>query len=169
MSFTPNYTDELLIDFRELSGEHSGENMAQALFDTLERYGLKARLLSVMADNASNNDTMCDALQTLCEKEGITFHAKWARLRCMPHTIHLSALAVCLADFAFALADFSGSSCWKALVLSRAAKPGRLMTHIKTVLLRHLTVSMMMMWLDKKTNQMTNLTTSMKFLRQLKR
>ncbi|KAJ8581378.1 hypothetical protein M405DRAFT_699889, partial [Rhizopogon salebrosus TDB-379] len=63
--------EELLIDFRELIGEHSGENMAQAVFETLDLFGLKGRVLMIMADNASNNDTMCEALQALCEKEGI--------------------------------------------------------------------------------------------------
>jgi hypothetical protein len=33
--------EELLIDFRELVGEHLGENMAQAVFKTIELYGLK--------------------------------------------------------------------------------------------------------------------------------
>ena len=75
-------------------GEHSGHNMAQAVFDTMELLGLKGRILAIMADNASNNDTMCQALQELCEKGGITFNAQHARLRCMPHTIHLSALVV---------------------------------------------------------------------------
>jgi len=31
---------ELLIDFQELTGEHSGENMAKAVWVTLELYGL---------------------------------------------------------------------------------------------------------------------------------
>jgi hypothetical protein len=31
---------ELLIDFQELTGEHSGENMAEAVWVTLELYGL---------------------------------------------------------------------------------------------------------------------------------
>src|SRR5882757_7506772 len=87
-------TEELLIDFHELIGEHSGENMAQAVFETLNLFGLKGRVLAIMADNASNNDTMCKALQVLCEKEGIAFKARWARLWCMPHTTHLSALVV---------------------------------------------------------------------------
>jgi hypothetical protein len=30
----------MLIDFRELVGEHSGENMAEAVWQTLELYGL---------------------------------------------------------------------------------------------------------------------------------
>lgn len=36
--------EELLIDFRELVGEHSGENMADAVWATLELYGLKERV-----------------------------------------------------------------------------------------------------------------------------
>jgi len=36
----PTATEELLIDFRELIGEHSGENMAEAVWATMELYGL---------------------------------------------------------------------------------------------------------------------------------
>ncbi|KAJ6522625.1 hypothetical protein B0H10DRAFT_1664643, partial [Mycena sp. CBHHK59/15] len=32
--------EELLIDFQELMGEHSGENMAEVVWNTLEIYGL---------------------------------------------------------------------------------------------------------------------------------
>ena len=32
--------EELLIDFRELIGPHSGENMAEAVWSTMEVYGL---------------------------------------------------------------------------------------------------------------------------------
>jgi hypothetical protein len=32
--------EELLIDFRELIGPHSGENMAEAIWATMELYGL---------------------------------------------------------------------------------------------------------------------------------
>ena len=32
--------EELLIDFRELIGQHSGENMAEAVWATMELYGL---------------------------------------------------------------------------------------------------------------------------------
>jgi hypothetical protein len=34
----------LLIDFRELIGEHSGENMAEELFNTVEMYGLEGKV-----------------------------------------------------------------------------------------------------------------------------
>jgi hypothetical protein len=36
--------EELLIDFRELIGEHSGENMAEAVWQTMELYGLVGRV-----------------------------------------------------------------------------------------------------------------------------
>ena len=36
--------EELLIDFCELVGVHSGENLAHAVYDTLNTYGLKGRV-----------------------------------------------------------------------------------------------------------------------------
>jgi len=36
--------EELLIDFRELLGEHSGENMAEAVWETLVMYGIERRV-----------------------------------------------------------------------------------------------------------------------------
>jgi len=103
----------MLIDFRELVGEHSGENMAEAVWQTLETYGLLGRVrqatflwatlittyltLQVIAfvmDNASNNDTMVAAFEARCREHGIDFSASRSRLRCMPHTCHLAALKV---------------------------------------------------------------------------
>ena len=36
--------EELLIDFRELIGEHSGENFAEAVYETLQLYELKDKV-----------------------------------------------------------------------------------------------------------------------------
>ncbi|KAJ6572976.1 hypothetical protein B0H10DRAFT_1837211, partial [Mycena sp. CBHHK59/15] len=36
--------EELLIDFRELVDEHSGENMANAMWKTVEMYGLEGKV-----------------------------------------------------------------------------------------------------------------------------
>ncbi|KAF9536384.1 hypothetical protein CPC08DRAFT_618470, partial [Agrocybe pediades] len=35
--------EELLIDFKELVGEHSSENMAEAVWETLTSYGIEDR------------------------------------------------------------------------------------------------------------------------------
>ena len=38
--FIDKKIEELLIDFHELMGEHSGENMAEAVWETLTKYGI---------------------------------------------------------------------------------------------------------------------------------
>ena len=38
---------------------------------------------------------MADELEVLHEADGFEFDATEARIRCMPHTVHLSALEVC--------------------------------------------------------------------------
>jgi hypothetical protein len=54
--------------------------------------------MAFMMDNASNNDTMIDAIA----KKHTNYDPRWIRLRCMPHTVHLAALKVCLADSVYA-------------------------------------------------------------------
>ena len=41
--------EELLIDFRELIGEHTGENMAEAVWETLTRYDIHDRVSILIA------------------------------------------------------------------------------------------------------------------------
>jgi hypothetical protein len=95
-----HFTEELLIDFRELEGAHSGSNMSEVVWETLKRYNIEHRLMAVMTDNASNNDTLVDGLVKLAlqDERRICLNAQWIRLRCMPHTVHLAALKVCLAS-----------------------------------------------------------------------
>ncbi|KAH9915977.1 uncharacterized protein BXZ73DRAFT_54055, partial [Epithele typhae] len=87
--------EEVLLDFRELQGEHSGENLADSVWHTMSTYGLKGRVIAINSDNATNNDTMMTGIEARCKKENIPFSAKAARMRCIPHTIHLAALQVC--------------------------------------------------------------------------
>ncbi|KAF7346964.1 Transposase-like protein [Mycena venus] len=84
--------EECLIDFRELSGQHSGENMAAAVWETVDKFGLIGRIIAFVMDNATNNDTLVQSFARRCQKEGINFSTTDGRMRCMPHTIHLSAL-----------------------------------------------------------------------------
>ncbi|KAJ7062527.1 hypothetical protein C8F01DRAFT_923515, partial [Mycena amicta] len=82
--------EELLIDFQEIVGEHSGENMAEVVWSTIERYGLEDKIFTFAMDNATNNDTLVDAIETKCSVRGIYFDVSAARIRCLPHTIHLA-------------------------------------------------------------------------------
>jgi hypothetical protein len=45
-------------------------------------------------DNASNNNTLMISLEKRFEERGIPFSAQDARMRCMPHTVHLAAIKV---------------------------------------------------------------------------
>lgn len=51
-------TEETLIDFRELQGEHSGENMAEEVWAALQVYGLEGRVCNNVMDNAANCATV---------------------------------------------------------------------------------------------------------------
>ena len=53
-----------------------------------------SQIMAIMMDNASNNDTMMEAIESQCHEAGIKFSAKKSRMRCMPHTIHLAAIKV---------------------------------------------------------------------------
>ena len=44
---TLSNSEELLIDFRELVGQHSGENMAEVVWATMELYGLIGKVRSL--------------------------------------------------------------------------------------------------------------------------
>lgn len=52
--------------------------------------------MAFMMDNATNNNTMVTAIEEKCKAQGIPFSAKDSRLRCMPHTVHLLVLKVCI-------------------------------------------------------------------------
>ena len=71
--------------------------MAEAVWETLKRYKIEDRIMAIMADNASNNDTMIDEIVALAreDEKAIELNAQWIRMRCMPHTVHLAALKVC--------------------------------------------------------------------------
>ncbi|KAF5319077.1 hypothetical protein D9758_018663 [Tetrapyrgos nigripes] len=83
---------EQLIDFRELIGEHSGENMAEAVWDTLQKFGITDRVIAFVMDNVTNNDTMIESLAKKYSEANLQLSAKDARMCCMPHTIHLAAM-----------------------------------------------------------------------------
>ena len=54
-----------------------------------------SQIMAIMMDNASNNDTMMESIESQCREAGIEFSAQKSRMRCMPHTIHLAAIKVC--------------------------------------------------------------------------
>ncbi|KAJ8495678.1 hypothetical protein ONZ45_g12768 [Pleurotus djamor] len=84
--------EEILIDFQELIGSHTGANLAEVVWQTMLSFGLVGKVVAIVMDNASNNDTLMSTLEQLHRQSGYDFPAKSSRLRCIPHTIHLAAL-----------------------------------------------------------------------------
>ncbi|KAJ7216043.1 hypothetical protein GGX14DRAFT_317909, partial [Mycena pura] len=71
------------------------KNMAETVWATLTRYGLTHRVMAFMMDNATNNDTLIEAIEEKCAERNIDFSGERSRLRCMPHTVHLAVMEVC--------------------------------------------------------------------------
>jgi hypothetical protein len=66
-------------------GAHSGENMAEIVHSTLQKFGVSSCNIGYFVlDNAYNNDT---AITLLTLKIG--FNATYRRLCCGPHTLNL--------------------------------------------------------------------------------
>ena len=61
--FTKEFTYmERVLEFKELEGIHFGENLAEVVYILLQELKIKEKLITITADNASNNDTLCSEL-----------------------------------------------------------------------------------------------------------
>ncbi|KAF8223678.1 hypothetical protein L208DRAFT_1315703, partial [Tricholoma matsutake] len=113
------------------------ENMAEVVWETLELYGLKGRIIAITMDNASNNDTLMTTLEACCHAEGIGFSARDSHMRCMPHTIHLAALKLLEAIGAISKRDSEKSvacgSNYQDEVTVQANDDGKLVGMMKIV------------------------------------
>jgi len=99
---TPDFEKrEELLEFTELHGPHSGENMAHILLTMLEELEIVPKLLTITGDNAGNNGTLCDALhadllKTYDDEDDqfrmkplMRFHGRKSYIRCLAHIINL--------------------------------------------------------------------------------
>ena len=50
-----SFAEELIIDFRTIQGTHTGENLAELVWRTLEMYGLVGKIIVFVMDDTSNN------------------------------------------------------------------------------------------------------------------
>ncbi|KAF8607073.1 hypothetical protein BDV93DRAFT_403183, partial [Ceratobasidium sp. AG-I] len=50
--------EETLLEFVELQGAHTGENMANAVSATVAELGIADKVVALVSDNASNNGTL---------------------------------------------------------------------------------------------------------------
>jgi hypothetical protein len=90
------------IEFMEVQGSHSGENMSYIVLDALKRHDCCHKLLTITGDNAENNDTLClHLLQQLLQDyddyldpfpsrgAAMRFRGEESRIRCFAHVLNL--------------------------------------------------------------------------------
>jgi len=80
-----------LIALPKLVGAHTGSNIAEAILNTLDLYGIVDKLGYFMLDNATSNDTAVDCITKEVRHRNIPhmISSKEARLRCTGHIINL--------------------------------------------------------------------------------
>jgi hypothetical protein len=89
------------IEFVEIEGNHSGENLANIVATVLERFYISDKVMTITADNASNNDTLHRYLyQKLSQRydnylaetiirEGTMKFTQNSQIRCFAHILNL--------------------------------------------------------------------------------
>ena len=99
---TPDFEKrDVLLDFAEIQGPHSGQNLADCLLPMIHELEIAPKLLTITGDNAGNNGTLCDLLHTellkdyededepLHLKPLMQFHGRRSFIRCLAHIINL--------------------------------------------------------------------------------
>ncbi len=88
------YKDAVL-EFKEIEGAKSGENMARIVFELLHELDIKSKVLSITSDNTSNNETLVEEFHSsLCKHfaeslHAIRFHGQDSFIRCLAHVLNL--------------------------------------------------------------------------------
>lgn len=54
---------EVLLGFEPLYGTHSGANLSTILLELFQQHQITDRVLAIITDNASNNNTLVDSIQ----------------------------------------------------------------------------------------------------------
>ncbi|CAB5351658.1 unnamed protein product [Rhizophagus irregularis] len=96
LGITGHYIDadwnikDILVDFVNLSGSHSGENMANMFVTCLKEKKILTKILAIAADNAANNNTFLKSLEQTCVENHIAFHHKENHVRCIAHIMNLT-------------------------------------------------------------------------------
>ncbi|PIL26246.1 hypothetical protein GSI_12002 [Ganoderma sinense ZZ0214-1] len=76
-----------LLDIVEVACSHTGINLAAAFTKILKEFGIEHKIKGVTCDNASNNDTMIEALGT--EENLPAFDGVAAHVRCFLHILNI--------------------------------------------------------------------------------
>lgn len=65
-----------ILDFQEIEGPDTGENLASIIYKVLCELDIRAKLLSITSDNASNNLAMAEILHDLLKADYKTYNTQ---------------------------------------------------------------------------------------------
>ena len=85
-----------MIGFEPLKVAHTGEYMADILYNVLERFSITKHLLYITTDNARNNSTMRKELKELLNNLNInnSWSSKSTKIPCLAYVIQLVVRAI---------------------------------------------------------------------------
>jgi len=98
---TPEFEErEEVLEFVELKGSHSGDELAKVVEKVLQELQLKPKLFAITGDNAGNNGTLCQSLFESLKrkyddkispigKPQMRFHGRPSWVRCLAHIVNL--------------------------------------------------------------------------------
>ncbi|CAG8737180.1 27045_t:CDS:1 [Racocetra persica] len=78
-----------LIDFVNISGPHSGENLCNAFVKSCNKLEILSKLFAITSDNATNNDTLMKYLEDIYRSKNILFDANKFHCHCIAHILNL--------------------------------------------------------------------------------
>lgn len=96
LGITVHWIDEdwksrcLLIGLEPLSGPHSGENLCKVFVNVCNEFGILSKIQAITTDNAANNMTFLQHLETTCQEQSIPFQAENRHVRCLAHVMNLA-------------------------------------------------------------------------------
>jgi hypothetical protein len=101
------YKYRACLDFIEIQGSYSGENLAESVFNKLTKLKIQQKLLTITGDNAANNNTLCQHLYKQLSQlynaydseiqysEGtMRFKGEQSQIRCLAYILNLTVKAI---------------------------------------------------------------------------
>jgi len=77
--------------FEQIHGEHTGENLARIVYDSLNKNNICEKLHCATADNATNNNTMVESLSAILLREAnVIWDHETHHVRCLAHIINFA-------------------------------------------------------------------------------
>ncbi|CAB5364726.1 unnamed protein product [Rhizophagus irregularis] len=94
LSLTAHFIDKewklrsVIVDFIQMYGSHTGENIKNTFISGLENLSIEDKLFGITLDNASNNQVFINELSKWADQNHIIFNSE-NHFRCFAHTINI--------------------------------------------------------------------------------